>query len=252
MPFRPRSAGRFPAVLAILAGLLLAAADFKAPPSPDRWATDEAGFLEPATVHSVDARLEAFERETGHQVLVYIGRTTGGVPIEEWAVKTFEAWKVGRKGLDDGLVLFIMADDKHVRIEVGYGLEDRVPDALAFRVINDILLPGFREGRPDAAVSEAVSSLLSMISGTDQAASGEPSPVRARRAAPVVNMILVGVAVVFFIFLLITHPSLALWLLFSIFSGGRGGGGGGWGGGGGGGFSGGGGRSGGGGASGSW
>jgi uncharacterized protein len=251
MPLRSRSAGRLPAVLLICAALLLAAVAVKIPPAPDRWATDEAGLLAPSTVRALDARLEAFERETGHQVLVYVGRTTGGVPIEDWAVKAFEAWKVGRKGLDDGLVLFIMADDRQVRIEVGYGLEDRVPDALAFRVIDRILLPGFREGHPDAAVSEAVSSLLALASGRDQAASGVASPVRSARKPSVANMILVGVAVIFFIILFITNPSLALWLLFSIFSGGRGGGRGGWGGGGGG-FSGGGGRSGGGGASGSW
>jgi uncharacterized protein len=251
MPLRSRSAGRLPAVLLVCAGLLLAAADVKIPPAPGRWATDEAGFLAPSTVRALDARLETFERETGHQVLVYVGRSTGGIPIEEWAVKAFEAWKVGRKGLDDGLVLFIMADDRQVRIEVGYGLEDRVPDALAFQVIDRILLPGFREGHPDAAVSEAVSSLLSIVSGRDDAAP-RAAPARSERGSSAVNMILVGIAVVFFIILFITNPSLALWLLFSIFSGGRGGGGrGGWGGGGGG-FSGGGGRSGGGGASGSW
>ena len=158
--------------LAVLAALLLAAAgvlgaaqEVKVPPAPARWATDEAGYLSADTVASLDARLQAFEQETGHQVLVYVGRTTGGVPIEDWAVKAFEAWKVGRKGLDDGLVLFVMAEDRKVRIEVGYGLEDRVTDAQAFRVIDDILLPGFRDGRQDAAVSEAVTSLLAMISG---------------------------------------------------------------------------------------
>ena len=69
--------------------------------------------------------------QTGHQVLVYIDHTTGGVPIEDWAVKAFERWRVGRKGIDDGLVLFVFSDDHKLRIEVGYGLEDRVPDAVA-------------------------------------------------------------------------------------------------------------------------
>jgi len=228
----------------------LAAAQVKVPPSPGRWATDEAGFLSPQAVAALDARLENFERQTGHQVLVYVGRTLGeGAVIEDWAVKTFEAWKVGRRGLDDGLVLFIMAEDRKMRIEVGYGLEDRVPDIRAFRVINDILIPGFRAGRPDEAVDKAVSSLLGYITGGEAPADEKGRPAGgAPRAKSIVNMIFVGLAVLVFLFILITNPSLALWLLVSILSGGRGGSGGG----GGGGFGGGGGRSGGGGASGSW
>jgi uncharacterized protein len=246
---RLRRPAAFAAALLVCSALLAAAADFKVPPSPNRWVTDEAGFLAPATVRALDARLAEFERQTGHQVLVYIGRTTGGAPIEDWAVKAFAAWKVGRKGLDDGLVLFIMAEDRTVRIEVGYGLEDRVPDAKAFEVIDEILLPGFRAGGQDAAVSKAVTSLLAMISGGEASAPREESPGPMSRAPSVLNLIFIAIAVVFFLILFITHPALALWLLFSIFTGGRGGGGGGWGGGG---FSGGGGRSGGGGASGSW
>ncbi len=227
----------------------LVGAQAKIPPVPGRWATDEAGFLSRQAVAAIDARLENFERQSGHQVLVYIGRTLGeGAVLEDWAVKTFEAWKVGRRGLDDGLVLFILAEDRKMRIEVGYGLEDRVPDARAFRVINDILVPGFQSGRQDEAVGNAVSALLGYITSGEAPAAEQGRPSGAvPRVKSIVNMIFVGLAVLAFLVLLITHPSLALWLLINILSGGRGGGGGG-----GGGFGGGGGRSGGGGASGSW
>ena len=80
------------------------------PPAPDRWLTDTTGLLSSAMAAQVDARLEAYERSSGHQVIVYIGATTGDVPIEDWAVKAFESWRVGRKGLDDGLALFLMAE----------------------------------------------------------------------------------------------------------------------------------------------
>jgi uncharacterized protein len=89
------------------------------PAPPQRWLTDTVHFLSAGTAAELDSRLEGYERSSGHQLLVYIGDTTGGVPIEDWAVKAFESWKVGRKGLDDGLVIFIMATDKHMRIEVG-------------------------------------------------------------------------------------------------------------------------------------
>jgi uncharacterized protein len=222
------------------------------PAVPGRWATDQAGFLSRRTVEALDARLENYERQTGHQVLVWIGRTIGpDASLEDWAVRTFEAWKVGRKGIDDGLVLFILADDRKIRIEVGYGLEDKVPDIYAFRVIDNILVPGIRDGRPDEAVDAAVTALIGYISGDTKAAGEEPPPRRVR-AEDKIKRIFGGIVFLILLVLFITNPSFALWLLISMIGGGRGGGGGGWGGGGGGGFGGGGGRSGGGGASGGW
>lgn len=213
---------------------------------PDRWVTDEAGFLSGGTRADLDARLESFERSTGRQVLVYIGRTTGNAPIEDWAARVFKDWRVGRRGLDDGLVLFIMAEDRRVRIEVGYGLEGQVPDIVAGRIINDVLIPGIRQGDNDRAVNDAVSGLLDAIAGPQGRPAEEGGEGAAAKPLSKANKIFIILAVIGFLILFITNPSFALWLLFTILSGGRGGGGGG------GGFRGGGGRSGGGGASGSW
>jgi len=247
---------RRPLVLLALAGMLAgvcAAAQTPIPPAPNRWVTDEAGFLSRQAVERLDARLEGYERQTGHQLLVWIGRTIGeNAVLEEWAVKAFAAWKVGRKGIDDGLVLFIFAEDRKIKIEVGYGLEDEVPDIYAYRVINNILAPGIREGRRDEAVEAAVTALIGYISGDENAAGEENGGNRDGKSA--VKSVFSGIVILILIIIFITNPSFALWLLINILSGGgRGGGrGGGWGGGGGGGFSGGGGRSGGGGASGGW
>jgi uncharacterized protein len=240
-------------VLPAAAGLLLIAlaAGVRAqtavavPASPQRWLSDEAGFLSPAVAAELDARLEDYERSSGHQLLVYIGRTTGDVPIEDWAVKAFEKWQVGRRGLDDGLVLFVMAEDQRLRIEVGYGLEGEVPDALAGRVINEEMVPRLQAGDRDGAVRAGVDRLIAILSGDEAAAGGAAEPgAKPSRPMTLFEKLLVGLAVLFFIILFITNPSLALYLLFTILSGGRGGGRGGFGGGGG--------RSGGGGASGSW
>lgn len=230
------------------------AADLKIPPPPSRWVTDTVGFLSPETLQSLDAKLEAYSQETGHQVIVYIGKSTEGYPIEEFADKTFQAWAVGRKGLDDGVALFLMADDRAIRIEIGYGLESVIPDITAGRIINDILIPKLRSGNPDSAVSDAVSAILKTISGEAVPIEQPRKTVRSSGQA-----ILIIIGIVIFAVIFITNPSLALWLLINIFSGSGGGGfrgsgrGGGFGGGGGGGgFRGGGGRSGGGGASGHW
>ena len=228
-----------------------ASPDIVIPPSPSQWATDTAGFLSPAALEAVNSQLRSYSQTTGRQVLVYIGKTTGGYPIEEFAVKAFEAWKPGRKGIDDGLVLFIMADDRKLRIEVGSGLEGVVTDAKSSRVINEILVPRIQAGDRDGAVKRAVDSLLGAIEGRPAGDTQPvPEPSASKSKVPPI-FIIIGIIILLIIF--ITNPSFALWLLLNVLSGGRGGGGGGgFGGGGGGGFSGGGGRSGGGGASGGW
>jgi uncharacterized protein len=237
-------------LLPLVASLAALAVEAPLPAPPQRWATDGVGFLSPEALTRLDTRLESFERATGDQVLVWIGETTGQTPVEDWAVRTFQAWRVGRTGLDNGLVVFVLAKDKKVRIEVGYGLEDKVPDAIASRVIREVIAPRVQAGDRDGALDAGIGALLGAIR-PDLVAGGEPVPVRGPgRAAPRLSplqLVLAGLLVVGFLVLLVTNPGLALYLLFTILSGGRGGGGGG-----GGGFSGGGGRSGGGGATGGW
>lgn len=241
--------------LAILVLLLVTvcarAAETPIPPAPTRWVTDTASFMSAEALQSLDARLEAYKNSTGHQLLVYIGKTTGGVPIEDWAVRAFKAWQVGRKGLDDGLVLFIMAEDRRLRIEVGYGLEAQVTDALAFRIINDVIVPRIQAGNRDEAVVAGVDAIVRIVSGQELPATS--APARAPESKPLTawQWIFYGIIGILFLFLLVTHPSFALYLLINILSGSRRSdsrSGSSWGGG----FTGGGGRSGGGGASGSW
>ncbi len=240
----------------LLAGLLLLvslaafAAEAPLPAPPTRWATDTAGFLSAAGLARLDARLEGFERASGHQVLVWIGETTGQTPVEDWAVRTFAAWKVGRKGLDDGLVVFVLAQDRKIRIEVGYGLEGTVPDAVASRVIREVIAPRIQAGDPDGALDAGVGALVGAIRPDLAGEGAAPSSGGPERPAPELTplqLVFAGLLVVGFLVLLVTNPGLAFYLLVNILSGGRGGGGGG-----GGGYSGGGGRSGGGGATGGW
>ncbi len=237
--------------IASLAAVSVAAAEVPIPPAPTRWATDTAGFMSPQALAAVDQRLEQFERATGNQVLVWIGSTTGDTPTEEWTVNAFAKWKVGRKGLDNGLILFLFAKDQKVRVEVGYGLEDKVPDIIASRIIRDVIVPRIQAGDRDGAVSAGVDALMNAIQPGSAAGDEAAPPAVPRHSAPrpisIPQMILMGILGLAFLVLLITHPGLAIYLLFSLLSGGRGGGGGG-----GGGFSGGGGSSGGGGATGSW
>ena len=230
-----------------------AAAETPIPPAPTRWVTDEAGMLSLGVRAKLDARLEAYQHATGHQVIVWIGTTTGGVPIEDWGVEAFKKWQLGQKGKDDGVAIFVFRDDHRSRIEVGYGLEGDLPDIYCGRIVHDVMQPALSAGNADAAVSGAVDQVLSRLGG-------EPNGVVAPRldvsteqsGTPWWEIVLAIIGVLFFLGLLVTHPQFALWLLWNIVSNvGRGGFGGGGGGGGDSGFRGGG-RSGGGGATGWW
>lgn len=229
------------------------------PPSPTRFVTDGAGFLSAPVRDELERRLARYERDTGRQVLLWIGQTTGGEPIESWAVRAFAAWRVGRTGFDDGVAVFILAADRRIRIEVGYGVEDRLPDAMAARIIGDQMIPRLRAGDQDGAARAGVAGVLAALGGEQDApleALPTPAAPQELHWTQLVLLAIIGILVLGFV---VTNPQLALMLLTTIASNsGRGGGGGHWGGGGGGwgggggGFSGGGGRSGGGGASGSW
>jgi uncharacterized protein len=258
---RPRHRLRCPTLSALALGaVVLAAWPVRAaapvaPPAPAHFVTDQAQFLSPATAQALDRRLSDYQRGTGHQVLLWIGHTTNGEPIETWAVRTFAAWRVGRQGIDDGVVLFVMADDRKLRIEVGYGLEERLPDIRAARIIREQITPRLKAGDRDGAAQAGVGAILQALGGDGQPAA-ERTPDQAPQAhLGLGELIVLGIVGLLLLGFIVTHPGLALLLLTNLGSGGRrsgsGWGGGGFGGGGGG-FSGGGGRSGGGGASGSW
>jgi len=266
---RFRSCFAFLALCLLLAPALFAK-EAPLPDAPNRWVTDTAAFMSPLAADQLDARLRAYQEQTQHQLIVWIGRTSGDVSIEDWANRAFEKWKVGRKGIDDGVALFIMSDDHRLRIEVGYGLEGDLPDLRASRIITDIITPQLRGGDPDAAVTAGMEAVAQALG--QPLAGGSVAPRRHARGPRDVSpgsAILWAIVGIVALIIFGTSPGMAAWLLFGLFSGGRrrgrgpwgggggwsgggfgGGGGGGWGGGGG--FSGGGGMSGGGGASGSW
>ena len=96
---------------------------------------------------ALESELESFEATTGHHVVVYIGQTTGDVPLETWTAETASTWKVGQKGKDDGAILFLFMKDHKVRIEVGYGLESTLTDALSKQIIDTVIVPANEKRR---------------------------------------------------------------------------------------------------------
>ncbi len=124
--------------------LLLASALAGAQPAPDAAipaldspVVDTTGTLDAATVQRLDAQARALQQRKGSQLQVLVVPSTQPESIEQYAVRVFEAWKLGRKGVDDGVLLLVAKDDRAVRIETGYGLEGAIPDIAANRVIQE-------------------------------------------------------------------------------------------------------------------
>jgi uncharacterized protein len=239
-------------VLAFLLVLPGAARALDVPPLEGRRVNDRANALSPQMEAQLEAQLEAYERGTGHQLAVLIVSSLEGDSVEEYAVRVFESWKLGKQGKDDGVLMFVAVADRKIRIEVGYGLEGDLPDALVGRIIRDVMAPAFRQGDLAFGISRAVSAIAAATGGQGEAL---PAPRRTRghEGGGLSPYLLLGLVVLLF---LGGGRGGGGFLLGTVLGGlGRGGfGGGGFGGGSrsGGGFGGGGGGSGGGGASGGW
>ena len=147
----------------VLAALLAAAAD--TPPAPQGHVDDRAGWLPTTEARALDDRLTRFERETGHVIVVAIFPELPSPSMEEFTVRTAQAWRIGRKGLDDGVVLFVFVKDRKLRIEVGYGLEAQVPDVVAKRIIDQRITPRLKAGDPAGSIRAGVEALIAAIQG---------------------------------------------------------------------------------------
>jgi len=238
----------------VIAALVLLLAALSIPPAPTHYVTDTVGALSPSTRDSLEGELRGFETLSGHQVIVWIGDTTGGTPLEEWTAEAGERWKVGRKGKDDGAILFLFMRDHKVRIEVGYGLESALTDADSHRIITETILPKMKSGDTEGAIVDGAVAMLQTVTPSFQSVAA-PAPTPAQQSMRQILYPLlwfVGFLILLRIIRRMFGPLGAGYFIGSSL-GGRGFGGGGFGGGfGGGGFSGGGGGFGGGGASGGW
>jgi uncharacterized protein len=206
----------------------------------------------------LEQKLKRFDEETSSQVVVAVFPELPAESMEDFTARTAEAWKVGRKGLDNGAVLFVFVNDRKMRLEVGYGLEGALPDVTARRIIEDVIAPRFRQGDYAEGLRAGTDAILAATRGEYTA-----PPRESTRPDSGALALLVPLGFIALIFLLSRQLDQPVGPLprnrrrrrgvWYIGPGGFGGGlGGGWGGGGGGGFRGGGGSFGGGGASGGW
>jgi len=139
-------------------------ADVAVPPLTAR-VTDLTNTLTASQRETLENELRAFETRKGSQIAVLIVPTTEPETIEQYGIRVAEAWKLGRKGVDDGALLLVAKDDRTLRIEVGYGLEGVIPDAIANRVINEIIVPYFKQGDFYGGIHAGVARLIRLVDG---------------------------------------------------------------------------------------
>lgn len=255
-------------LLALALASIARAAPIAFPPLTGR-VVDAANVLPPETRATLTAKLQALETATGTQLVVATIPKLGDVPIEDYGYQLGRAWGIGQKGKNSGAILLIAPNDRKVRIEVGYGLEPVLTDALTSVIIQNQILPAFKAGDIPGGVvagTDALIQQLQLAPDEASAAAARAAQVHSQRShqasAGGGSGFTVLMIILFVLFSLFRRRSgyggggIGTGLLLGSMLGGlgRGGGGGGgdWGGGGGGGFSGGGGSFGGGGSSGSW
>jgi len=144
--------------------------------------TDLTATLQASQTAALEQQLAALEIQKGSQVAILIVPTTQPETVEQYALRVAEAWKLGRKGIDDGALLLVAKNDRKLRIEVGYGLEGAIPDAVAKRIISETITPQFKQQRFFEGLNAGVKQIAALLGGeqlpppsvsTRQSASGD-------------------------------------------------------------------------------
>jgi uncharacterized protein len=168
------NAARASILALLLCWAFAAAADVAVPPLSGR-VVDQTGTLSGGDISVLTQTLKDFETRKGSQIAVLIVPTTAPETIEQYSIRVAEAWKIGRKKIDDGAILVVAKDDRKLRIEVGYGLEGALTDVTSKRIIDEVITPKFRSGDFAGGISAGVDRILGVVDGETL-----PAPVQQR------------------------------------------------------------------------
>lgn len=194
-----RKARMFFAGLALLLAptILCHALALDVPPLRGR-INDYAGLIPADRAQALEERLARFETETGHQIAVLTIPSLKGDSLEDFSIRVAESWKIGKKGFDNGAILLVARDDRRLRIEVGYGLEGVMPDAIASRIIRDVITPRFRSGDFAGGMEGGVDAILKVTRG--EKLPTRPAPEReASQAASLMTILMITAMLALFI-----------------------------------------------------
>lgn len=158
--------------------LAAAAEDVAVPPLAAR-VTDLTGTLTAEQRAALESRLQEYEAQKGSQIAVLIIPSTAPETIEQYSIRVAEQWQLGRKGVDDGVLLLVAKEDRKVRIEVGYGLEGVLPDAVGKRIVSDDIAPHFKQGDFYGGIVAGLTRITGVLQGE-----ALPPPRQRAQASP--------------------------------------------------------------------
>jgi uncharacterized protein len=158
------------------------------PNRADGYVTDRAGLLSPSAKAELEMMLRSFEETTSNQVVVATFPSLEGNSLEDFSMRLAEAWKVGQKGKDNGVIFLIFKNDRKIRIEVGYGLEGVLPDALAGQIISQVVAPYFRKGDYSGGILAGTDAIMKATKGEFK---GDPASERSGTAGKLVGLLFV-------------------------------------------------------------
>jgi uncharacterized protein len=156
---------------------------------------DLAGMMSKYQASQLEDRLSRFEAQTHHQIVVLTIPSLHGDSLEDFSIRVAEAWKVGHKRADDGVILIVARDDRKIRIEVGYGLEGLLPDAAANRIIQDVMIPRFRDQDFAGGIESGTLAIFHAISGGLAIVNPAPSKRTANSSLSVFFTLVAGTAI---------------------------------------------------------
>lgn len=170
-------------------------------PDLSRRVTDLTATLSPTQMEALEQKLAAFEAEKGSQIAVLLVATTLSEDIAQFGIRVADAWKIGRQNVDDGVILIVAKNDRKLRLEVGYGLEGVIPDAVAKRIIAETITPYFRRGDFAGGIDAGVDQLMQLIRG-EPLPPPEPPPDYAQNENSFMFILLAGLFTGFILSLL--------------------------------------------------
>ncbi|MFH0948498.1 MAG: TPM domain-containing protein [Elusimicrobiota bacterium] len=149
----------------ILSGLTtaLSAEQKSGMPRPAGWVVDDAGVIDASSYQRMDATIQELEQKTGAEIAVVSIKNLGNDSIDDFSVKLFKEWGIGKKGKDNGVLLISSIEDKKVKIEVGYGLEGILPDGLCGEILDTYIVPCFKKGEYGKGMADGVLAVASVI-----------------------------------------------------------------------------------------
>ena len=180
---------RLPVLALLLCAAAVAQAALPIPKAPGGRINDYAGVLSAEDRARLEDKLRAREQGSSNQVVVAIFRSLQGESLEDYSIRLAQAWRIGQKGLDNGVIFLVFTEDRKMRLEVGYGLESKLTDAISSQILRQAVAPRFREGKIADGIAAGLDAIDQAIAGTYKGA----APAKRQQGSSLFSLFLLAI-----------------------------------------------------------